>query len=145
MDVELRRLLQETLPLFYPEHRQVKLSINLTGLKNLASLEQACAVLLYRFVHGAMTNIYRHARAKHAKVEAIHTEKDLIVRVCDDGVGFNPSLIEGFINNGHFFFHDIAIRARQLEGNLQINSNDQGGTCLEVTVPLSRCARQEGH
>ena len=143
MDVELRRLLQETLPQFYPEHQQVKLSINLSGLKFIPSMEQACAVLLYRFVHGAMSNVYRHAQAKRVKVETIRLENDLIVRVCDDGVGFNPSLIEGFINKGHFFFHDIAVRARQLEGDLRVISTDQGGTCLEVSIPVNRYTLQE--
>lgn len=139
MDVELRRLLQETLPLFYPEHNQLKLSINLSGLKDIPCLEQSCAVLLYRFVHGAMTNIYRHAHAKQAKVEAIRQDNDLVVRVSDDGIGFNPSLIEGFINDGHFFFHDIVVRARQLEGDLKIISNESRGTCLEVAIPINRC------
>jgi signal transduction histidine kinase len=143
MDVELRRLLQETLPQFYPEHQQVKLSINLSGLKFIPPMEQACAVLLYRFVHGAMSNVYRHAQAKRVKVETIRLENDLIVRVRDDGVGFNPSLIEGFINKGHFFFHDIAVRARQLEGDLRVISTDQGGTCLEVSVPVNRYTLQE--
>jgi len=145
LDVELRRLLQETLPQYYPEHQQVNLTLNLSGLKSIACMEQACTVLLYRFVLGAVSNVYRHANAKRVKVETVRLDEKLIVRVCDDGVGFNPSQIESFITKGHFFFHDIAVRARQLDGDLQINSSDQTGTCLEISLPFNRIALQEAH
>jgi len=143
MDIELRRLLHETLPQYYPEHQNVKLILDLSGLKSIAGIEQACTVLLYRFVLGAVSNVYRHASAKRVEVEAVQLDDKLIVRVCDDGVGFNTYQIEGFITKGHFFFHDIAVRARQLDGDLQINSADQGGTCLEISLPLNRVVLPE--
>jgi two-component system sensor histidine kinase DegS len=138
LDIELHRLLQEILPQFYPEAHRVKLDLDLACLRSLENLEPACTVLFYRFASGAVSNAYRHARAQNVSVEATQSESRLYLRVNDDGVGFDPSCIEGLISDGHYFFHDIAARARQLGGKLDITSVPGSGTQLEVCVPISR-------
>jgi signal transduction histidine kinase len=136
MRVELRRLLQETLPLMYPESRQTRLSIDLAGLNHTHELEPACSVLLYRFVRGAASNVYRHAHARHIWVKSSHDGLRLNLSVSDDGIGFDPGQIEQFIDQDHYFFHDIQIRARQLGGELSIQSQPGAGASLEISVPV---------
>ncbi len=136
MRVELRRLLQETLPQIYPEGRLIKLSVDLSALNHIQELEPACGVLLYRFVRGAASNIYRHAQAQHIRVKSAYDGEHLTLAVLDDGIGFDPVQIEQFIGQGHYFFHDIQIRARQLGGELSIQSRRGNGTKLEIIVPV---------
>jgi NarL family two-component system sensor histidine kinase LiaS len=141
LDIELNRLLQEILPQFYPEAHRVKLDLDLACLKPLENLEPACTVLFYRFASGAVSNVYRHARAQKVSIEAIQSDSRLFLRVSDDGVGFDPGSIEELVSDGHYFFHDIAARARQLGGDLDIVSAPGSGTQLEVYVPIKRVMR----
>lgn len=134
--VELRRLLQETLPQIYPKGRKVKLALNLSGLNRVQELEPACSVLLYRFVRGAASNVYRHSQAQHIWVKSAYDGKLLTLSVLDDGIGFNPVQVEQYINQGHYFFHDIQIRARQLGGELVLQSQPGEGACLEIAIPI---------
>jgi signal transduction histidine kinase len=134
--VELRRLVQETLPQIYPGAKQVSVSLDLSGFDGLPEPAPAYGFLIYRFVHGAVGNAFRHAGARHVTVESARRDGLLRVRVSDDGKGFEPAAIDQFMKGGHYFFHDIAIRARQLDGTLRIDSRPGGGTSLEVAVPV---------
>ena len=54
-----------------------------------------------------------------------------------------PSDIDQYIKNGHYFFHDIQIRAMQLRGTFKINSRIGKGTSLEIEIPLKQKTNTE--
>lgn len=135
LGIELRRLIQETLPSIYPNARKMQLSMNLAALDQLPGLEPACIFLLYRFARGAVSNVYRHAEANQVAIQAEFKEGKLSIKVSDNGRGFDTNQIEQFIKNGHYFFHDIQIRSRQLRGTFKVESQVGSGTTMQVTVP----------
>ncbi|MGE4539190.1 MAG: CHASE4 domain-containing protein [Desulfovibrio sp.] len=57
------------------------------GLEGLV-LDQDLAINLYRVVQEALTNVRRHAGAKHVSVRLVESYPMLIVRIKDDGRGF---------------------------------------------------------
>lgn len=65
-------------------------------------------IQLYRIVQEALNNICRHARARHVRLSVrVEPRSDLLIEVCDDGVGFNGEAGE------HVTGHGIAnIRSR---------------------------------
>jgi putative ABC transport system substrate-binding protein len=136
LGVELRRLIQETLPLIYPNAQTVKMEQNLSALDQVPEIEPACVFLLYRFVRGAVSNVYRHADASKIQVTADCTDGKLSLCVMDNGQGFDLKKIDQFVKNGHYFFHDIQIRARQLKGSFQVEAQPGAGTIMKVTVPI---------
>ncbi|MFW6082645.1 MAG: ATP-binding protein, partial [Chloroflexota bacterium] len=136
MGVELRRLVRETLPEIYPEAQEIQLSLDLTPLDRLPQLRPASAVLIYRFVQGAVSNAFRHAEASHIHIQADRRDGELCLSVSDDGRGFDPGLVEDFVHQGHYFFHDVEIRAKQLEGSFSIDSQPGKGARLEIVVPV---------
>lgn len=138
MRVELRRLIQETLPQIYPSAGQVRLSLNLSAFDQVPEMEPSCSFLLYRFTSGAVSNVYRHAKASHITVEALTSDSQLMLRVSDDGQGFDPTRIECLVRDGHYFFHDIHIRVRQLGGTFRVDSRPGAGTKLEIAVPVQQ-------
>jgi signal transduction histidine kinase/ABC-type uncharacterized transport system substrate-binding protein len=139
--VELRRLIQETLPMIYPNARLVQMELDLSVLDHISKIEPASVFLLYRFVHGAVSNVYRHAKADKVKVVADYTDDKLSICVVDNGQGFDLHNLDSFIKNGHYFFHDIQIRAKQLKGEFKVQAQPSTGTVMKVTVPIKKGAK----
>jgi signal transduction histidine kinase len=115
--------------------------MDLSALDRLPDLEPACVFLLYRFTHGAISNVYRHAKASQVAVLAAYKEGKLSLQVSDDGRGFDTNQVEQFIKSGHYFFHDINIRSRQLKGSFRVESKSGYGTTMEVIVPARQGVR----
>ncbi len=134
--IELRRLTQEILPGMYPDARAVKTTLDVACLDRNLQLGSAYTFLIYRFVRGALSNAYRHSGATQVAVSAAIEHSSLILRVSDNGVGFDSQAIERFIESGHYFFYDVETRARQLKGELAVDSSRGQGTELRVVLPL---------
>lgn len=58
-------------------------------LEDRLQLSQVEQIQLYRIVQEALNNVCRHARAKHVKLSVKSEGDDLLIEICDDGVGFN--------------------------------------------------------
>jgi ABC-type uncharacterized transport system substrate-binding protein/HAMP domain-containing protein len=136
--IELRRLAQETLPAIFPNASKVSMQLDLSALDQNPKLEPSCIFLIYRFVRGTISNVYRHSQATLMEVSAEICDGQLSLYVSDNGKGFDPLLIENFIKSGHYFFHDIQIRTRQLNGNFIVRSLPERGTQLQLSLPIAR-------
>ena len=136
--IELRRLAQETLPEIYPNASRIAMELDLSALDQNLPLEPGCIFLTFRFIRGAISNVYRHSQGTHMQVSAEIHDSQLSLCVSDDGQGFDSTIVESFIKSGHYFFHDIQIRTKQLNGNFIVRSFPGQGTHLEVRLPLAR-------
>jgi NarL family two-component system sensor histidine kinase YdfH len=87
-----------------------------------------------RVVSEALTNIARHAQARHTAVSlrSIDHAHALDVEVRDDGAGFDPAQISA----GHYGLIGLRERARLIGGALSIESAPGQGTTLRVCLPL---------
>ena len=97
------------------------------------NLREPHATALYRMVQEALTNVARHANASSVAVEIGSTNDRLLVRVQDDGRGFKPD--PGRKSLGVL---GIRERARTLGGEARIFSPKEGGTVVEIEIPLER-------
>jgi signal transduction histidine kinase/ligand-binding sensor domain-containing protein len=79
-----------------------------SALEDRLRLSATEEIQLYRIVQEALNNICRHARARHVRLSVrVEQDSDLLIEVCDDGVGFNGEAGE------HVTGHGIAnIRSR---------------------------------
>jgi len=86
---------------------------------------------LYRIVQESLTNVVKHARARHVSIALTRMEGYVTAVVEDDGQGFDPDA-EG---DG---FGLIAMRERLglLGGRLRIESSPGAGTTIAADVPL---------
>ncbi|MEV5875366.1 GAF domain-containing sensor histidine kinase [Streptomyces sp. NPDC052101] len=80
-------------------------------------------------VSEALTNIARHAHASRADVALTTDSREMRLRVADNGMGIPAEGRRSGLRN-------IAERAEQLGGRLDVISPDSGGTVLEWHVPL---------
>ena len=83
----------------------------------------------------ALSNVARHSRATRATL-AVDTAPDhILLRVEDDGVGFDPDRPLG---NGHFGLANLRDRAAGVAGTLTIESRPDEGTRILVRLPAAQ-------
>ena len=101
-------------------------------VKELSKIPEKISLMVMQNVKEALANVSRHARATHVKVQATIEDKFLVVKIEDDGQGFNPEQVPA----GHYGLLGMRERLRQVGGNLSVQSNPGGGTQLEMRIPL---------
>jgi NarL family two-component system sensor histidine kinase YdfH len=104
----------------------------------LDSLPDPVTEAAIRAVSEGLTNIARHAQAKNAKlcIAALEEQKELQIEITDDGIGFDPNVIEA----GHYGLVGMRERVRLSGGRLEINSKQGFGTQLVIRFPLEKRA-----
>jgi signal transduction histidine kinase len=93
-------------------------------------------VILFQAARELLVNVAKHAQAKQARVVLKEDESRVIIRVADDGCGFDPSFLT-LPNSTARGFGLFSIRERLalMGGDLQIHSAPGKGTRATVTVP----------
>ena len=91
---------------------------------------------IYRIASEALRNAFHHAQAQRIEVEIRYDARQFRVRVRDDGVGIDPSMLhEG--RAGHFGLPGMRERAKSIGGQLELWSEQGAGTEVELTIPAS--------
>ncbi|APH03299.1 sensor histidine kinase [Bacillus weihaiensis] len=96
------------------------------------SLDKGVEDHLFRIVQESVSNTLRHAKATSLHILLIPRDQFVIMRITDDGVGFD--LEEG--RTGSYGLHNMHERAVEIGGTLKIVSLKNQGTKLEVKVPI---------
>ena len=92
---------------------------------------------VYRIAGEALRNAFHHARAGRIELQIRYDERQLQVRVRDDGVGIDASLLSKEGRPRHFGFRGMRERAKRIGGQLEVWSEHGAGTEVELTVPAS--------
>jgi signal transduction histidine kinase len=100
-----------------------------SGLPTALPPRQQIEVL--RVVQEALTNVRKHADATVVRVRADTHGRELVVTVADNGRGFDPNAPGDGLG-----LQGMEERARLLGGVFRITSEPQGGTTVELTVPM---------
>lgn len=90
-------------------------------------------IALYRILQESLTNVARHAQAKHVQVFFRHSEKTLIMTVSDDGRGFDATAQAAGRSN-HLGLQSIRERAVMLGGEASFRSGPHG-TEVRIEIP----------
>ena len=93
----------------------------------------------FRVVQEALTNIFRHAEAKHAWVQLTKRDTEIMLRIRDDGKGISKETLglrPGSVGVG---ISGMKQRVKELGGDLQLRHGDPG-TIVEVTIPIQTAA-----
>jgi NarL family two-component system sensor histidine kinase YdfH len=88
---------------------------------------------VFRTITEGLGNIARHAQASHAAIEFSGEDNPLVVRVWDDGIGFDPDA--EITRSGHYGLLGIRERARLAGGALTIESSPGKGTQIHLSLP----------
>lgn len=91
---------------------------------------------IYRVTQEAVTNAIRHADATSIRVTSTVDDEDIVVRITDDGRGFDVAAVPW----GHLGLRVMRERAAVMRGGLAVTSAPGQGTAVELRVPLSAAA-----
>jgi PAS domain S-box-containing protein len=87
---------------------------------------------LFRVIAEALANVRHHARAASVNVSLTEQDGRLMLRVVDDGVGFDPASTPEL---GHVGLLEMRERIRAVGGELTIDSAPGQGTVIEGSIP----------
>lgn len=90
-------------------------------------------LVIYRVVQEAMTNVIRHSGAERARIVVTRADGGVVVRVEDDGRGFDAEQV--LLENRGLGILGMDERARLVGGHLRISSEPDRGTRVELRVP----------
>lgn len=86
---------------------------------------------LYRIVQESLTNVVKHAQARHVSIALTRRDRSVAVVVEDDGRGVDPSE-----RGGGLGLLGMRERVELLDGNLEVESRPGAGATVIAEVPL---------
>src|SRR5215470_13316230 len=93
---------------------------------------------LLRIGQEAISNAVRHANASVICLELRYTDASVVLRVLDDGCGFDPAAATA--GGNHWGLKSMQERAEQIGGRLELLTKPGGGTILETSAPVTSVA-----
>jgi PAS domain S-box-containing protein len=102
------------------------------------TLSDACATTLFRILQESLTNVIRHARATHVRIELYEDGANLVMKITDNGIGLYP---QDRRKSDSFGLVGIEERVLALEGKFLIDSAPDKGTSLTIFIPLEKSDR----
>jgi signal transduction histidine kinase len=91
---------------------------------------------VFAITQEAVNNVLKHARARNCWIEIQEEPRALIVKVRDDGVGFDVQAIrQNYAQRGSWGLLNMRERAALVDGILSFQSQPGGGSIISLTVP----------
>jgi len=119
----------------FGEQNGLHVHLRINGAED--NLPSASEPVLFRITQEALHNVAKHAQASNVWVELDLEQPDVVqLTVRDDGVGFDPALLEQAARSGHIGLKQMRERVAGLRGRFALHSAPGQGT--EIRVALSR-------
>ena len=106
-------------------------SLNIDSSIKWEKISNSIKINLYRIIQEALQNSNKYANAANIKVDIKKYQNNLVLKISDDGNGFNPKKAKKGIG-----LQNILFRTNECRGQVEINSNRGEGTIITVTIPI---------
>jgi PAS domain S-box-containing protein len=100
-------------------------------------LDPVVETALFRVAQQALANVVDHAGATYALVAIECTGNSVVLRVSDDGCGFDPDHVQVLGDIAHFGLIAMRERVEALGGRFRVTTEPGGGTVVEARLPLT--------
>ncbi|MCB0165753.1 MAG: PAS domain S-box protein [Anaerolineae bacterium] len=111
-----------------------RFKVNLTNEGQTRRLSPVIQQQVFYIFQEALNNIEKYAQAQNVAINIVWTDDRLIVKLIDDGCGFESYT---FTQEGHFGLVIMRERAEEIQGLLSINSTVDVGTEVTLQLPLA--------
>ncbi|MCH3884415.1 tetratricopeptide repeat-containing sensor histidine kinase [Tenacibaculum aquimarinum] len=104
-----------------------------TKIEGLNRYDQDFEIKVYNIIQEFSNNIIKHSQANEALIKVEEEDGELNILVEDNGVGFN---VEDPINKGGIGLNQINARVTMLQGTFTVESKENEGTKIKITLPI---------
>lgn len=124
----------------YSQNQGIEINLFSAGMEGVR-LDFDTEIGLFRVIQEALKNIKRHAEAEHVIVRLIASFPKIILRIEDDGRGFDlESRLEEALNERRLGIRSMEERVALLNGKIRVDSRPMQGTKIVVEVPYKEKA-----
>lgn len=102
----------------------------------------ASQALVYRAARELLVNAHKHSRATRVQVDLHRAGEDVVLRVIDDGIGFDPGVLDRKVADGHIGLASLVVGIEEMGGAVRFARTPGGGATTVVTVPVRSPAPQ---
>jgi signal transduction histidine kinase len=107
-------------------------------------LDPVVETALFRVAQQALANVVDHAQATHVLVTIECSDLGVVLRVSDDGCGFDPDHVQVLADVAHFGLIAMRERVEALGGRFRVTTAPGKGTVVEAKLPLTDPAEGSG-
>jgi PAS domain S-box-containing protein len=100
-------------------------------------LDPVVETALFRVAQQALANVVDHAEATHALVAIECSAREVVLRVSDDGCGFDPDHVQVIADIAHFGLIAMRERVEALGGRFRVTTAPGQGTVVEARLPVT--------
>src|SRR5882672_11045577 len=101
------------------------------GKDAAADLRREAAVALFRIAQEALNNVAKHAGARQVRIELAREAEEIVIRVADDGAGFDTAAAA---RGKRWGMKTMRERAEAAGGRLEVDSAPGEGTIVRASV-----------
>ena len=119
--------------------KQSGLMVKVAGDGSDRKLDTERRVILFRICRELLLNVVKHAAARRAQVSLRGDDATIMVKISDDGTGFDPTMLQAGYDpfESGFGLFSIREQLRQYGGTFEVDSNPGHGSGVTISVPLS--------
>ena len=122
----------------FAQENALKVDFHSAGLKKM-TLGSLVEINVYRLVQEGLNNIRKHAQARRVKVTLVGVSPNIILRIEDDGKGFDVRARERSINGEkRLGLRSMKERVNLLQGHMTIDSHPGKGAKISIKFPYQR-------
>ena len=98
--------------------------------------------LVYRAARELLSNAHKHSRANRVQVDLHRSGEDVVLRVVDNGIGFDPAVLDRKVADGHIGLASLVVGIEEMGGAVRFARTPGGGATTVVAMPVRRPAPQ---
>ena len=91
--------------------------------------------LVYRAARELLSNAHKHSRATRLDISLHNDVNRTVLRVADDGIGFDPAILTQRVTEGHIGLASLIVGVEAAGGSVDFRPRAGGGTEVTVAVP----------
>ncbi|KGX92276.1 hypothetical protein N781_17545 [Pontibacillus halophilus JSM 076056 = DSM 19796] len=108
---------------------KIGIKVDYVGTTTVLQLNQLYENILAYCVKESITNLIRHSEATRCVIEKVESEKEVVVSISDNGVGFPKAFQKG---NGLIGMEE---RLAMISGKVDLTHSDKQGCCVRISIP----------
>jgi PAS domain S-box-containing protein len=119
------------------EQKHPQIAVDLQDDLDGYRLSQDVRLALFRIYQETLNNIARHARATRIEIRLSKDDRQVLLEIQDDGVGFElPHDWLELARRGHLGLVGIRERAEAIGGRVEVQSQPGHGSLVRVSAPI---------